>query len=337
MDSYWTNKKIFVTGADGFIGSHLTETLVRKGAEVRALAFYNSLGSLGWLDKLLVKPDRDFEVLLGDIRDYGQMQSAVCGVDGVFHLASLIGIPYSYMAPRSYIDTNVFGCLNILQACQSAGVSNVVVTSTSEVYGSAQYLPMDEMHPLSAQSPYAASKIGADQLALSFQRSFDLPVKIIRPFNTYGPRQSARAIIPTVITQLLNGSKVRVGNLSSQRDFTYVSDTVAGLMAGMVSDAAVGQVINLGVGTNFSIGATIDLIAEIMGVEVEVEQEIERIRPDKSEVDNLLSDNSQAKNILSWRPEYDDAGGFRRGLELTVGWLSDSSILEIYRPNSYAY
>jgi len=320
--------KVLVTGAGGFIGSHLTELLVSKGYDVRAFFRYNSRSNMGWLENSPVK--RNFEPYFGDIRDYDSVMKAVAGSDTVFHLAALIGIPYSYESPIAYIKTNIEGTYNILEASKNSSVSNLMITSTSETYGSAQYVPIDEKHPLVGQSPYSASKIGADQLALSYCRSFELPVKIVRPFNTFGPRQSARAVIPTVITQLLSGkTELNLGNLTPTRDLTLVLDTVRGFHEIAASDKLFGEVTNIGMKTEISIGDLVKKIAEIMKVEVTVKSEEERIRPDKSEVERLLCDNTKIMTMTDWKPEntLDD------GLKLTVEWLKKN--LDQYKPDRY--
>ena len=327
--------KVLVTGADGFIGSHLTETLLRSGAEVRAFTFYNALGSRGWLDHIDPALSGGLEVVAGDVRDAATVRSAVKGCDTVLHLAALIAIPYSYHAPDSYLETNVRGTLNILQAAREFDVRKVVHTSTSEVYGTAQYVPIDEAHPLQGQSPYSASKIAADQFALSFHRSFELPVAVIRPFNTYGPRQSARAVIPTVITQIAAGRRViKLGALSPTRDFNFVADTVAGFIAVARSDAAVGEVINIGSNFEVSIGETARLIAEVMNAPVEITCDAERLRPEGSEVQRLWADMRKAKALLGWEPAYGGVEGFRRGLAETVAWFTGKN-LESYRADVY--
>ena len=329
-------KTVLVTGADGFIGSHLTETLVRQGHKVRAFVYYNSFNSWGWLDTLGKAIQDELEVFSGDISDPSAVQNAVEGCSVIFHLAALIAIPYSYQAPASYVETNVTGTLNILQAARVCGVEKVVHTSTSEVYGTAKYVPMDEQHPLQAQSPYSATKIAADQLALSFYRSFGLPIAIIRPFNTYGPRQSARAVIPTIITQIAAGKeKIKLGTLEPTRDLNYVKDTVSGFMAVAVSDKAVGEVINIGSNYEISIGDLAELIAEVMGRQVTIETEAERLRPAKSEVERLCADNRKARRLLGWEPAYAGLEGLRRGLEDTAEWFSDPENLKHYKADIY--
>lgn len=329
-------KKILVTGADGFIGSHLVERLVKIGYNVKAFVMYNSFNSWGWLDQFDEEMKKSIEVVSGDIRDPFLVNSEIKDCDIVFHLAALIAIPFSYNAPFSYIDTNINGTLNVVQSAKENNLKKVIHTSTSEVYGSAQYVPINEDHPLSGQSPYAASKIGADQIAMSFHKSFGVPVSIIRPFNTYGPRQSNRAIIPTIITQILSGEKkIKVGNISPTRDFSYVDDTVNGFIAALNSDNSIGEVINLGAGFEISIKKTIDLIIEIMGRDVKIISDEKRKRNKKSEVNRLFSDNSYAKTILDWEPIYNDKNGFYKGLEKTIEWFSDSKNLSKYKSLIY--
>ena len=329
-------QKILVTGADGFIGSHLTEYLVREGYSVKAFVQYNSFNSWGWLEESPSDIKRELEVFAGDIRDPHGVQSAMKGCDAVLNLAALIAIPYSYHSPDTYIDTNVKGALNVVQAARELGVQKVVQTSTSEVYGTARFVPITEEHPLQGQSPYSASKIAADHVAMSFYHAFDVPVALIRPFNTYGPRQSARAVIPTIITQLLAGrKKIKLGALSPTRDFNYVKDTVRGFCAVMESEKSVGEVINIGSNFEVSIGDTAKQIAEVMGVNLEIETDEERLRPEKSEVNRLWADNSKAKRLLGWEPEYGGREGFRRGLEETVKWFSDEAHRKMYKENLY--
>ena len=328
--------RILVTGADGFIGSHLTETLVRQGAQVRAFCLYNSFGTRGHLDRLDEKVRSEIEFFTGDIRDSGSARAAVKDCAVVLHLAALIAIPYSYAAPESYVDTNVKGTLNLLTAARELGVKKFVQTSTSEVYGTAQYVPIDEKHPLNAQSPYAASKIGADQMALSFQRSFETPVAVIRPFNTFGPRQSARAVLPTIITQIAGGmNEIRLGNLSATRDFCYVKDTVAGFLAVMRSERAVGEVTNIGSDFEVSIGDAADIIAALMGREITIRVDEQRLRPDASEVERLWAATEKAKALTDWQPQYSGREGFKRGLEETIAWFKDSRNLAGYDPSRY--
>ncbi|MBU2699165.1 dTDP-glucose 4 [Sporomusaceae bacterium BoRhaA] len=330
------NKRILVTGADGFIGSHLTETLVQQGNDVRAFVLYNSFNSWGWLDHSSKEIKENLDVFAGDIRDPHGVKEAMKGCDIVLHLAALIAIPYSYHSPDTYIDTNVKGTLNIVQAARELGVQKVVQTSTSEVYGTARFVPITEEHPLQGQSPYSASKIGADQIALSFYHAFSTPVAVIRPFNTYGPRQSARAVIPTIITQIANGKrKIKLGSLAPTRDFNYVKDTVRGFIAMAESDNAIGQVTNIGSNYEISIGDTAKLIAEVMGVDLEIETDEQRLRPEKSEVERLWADNTKAKKLLSWKPMYAGKDGFRRGLERTIEWFSSGENLKKYKAGIY--
>ncbi len=331
-----THVKVLVTGADGFIGSHLTEALVRAGHDVRAFVLYNSLGSWGWLDRCAPDVAGRFEVIAGDIRSAEDVRRAVKGVDAVLHLAALIAIPYSYSAPDAYVDTNITGTLNVLLACRDHGVSRIVHTSTSEVYGTAQFVPITEAHPLHAQSPYAASKIGADQLALSFAASFGMPVTVIRPFNTFGPRQSARAVIPAIIGQLLAGAQeLQIGSTHPTRDFTYVTDTAAGFIAALTSTAGVGDVANLGTGYEVTIGETAQLIMELTGRVVPIVTASERMRPGASEVERLCADNSRAQAWWGWRPERQGADGLREGMARTIEWFSDPDNLAMYRTGRY--
>lgn len=328
--------KILITGADGFIGSHLTEALVCAGHDVRAFVLYNSFNSWGWLDHCGVAAKGKFEVFAGDIRDSHGVHTAMKGCDAVLHLAALIAIPYSYHSPDTYVDTNIKGTLNIVQAARDLGVRKVVHTSTSEVYGTARFVPITEDHPLQGQSPYSASKIGADQIAMSFYASFGTPVAILRPFNTYGPRQSARAVIPTIITQIANGKRqIKLGATHPTRDFNYVTDTVAGFMAALNSDRGIGEVINIGSNFEISIGDTARTIAEVMGVEIDITSDEQRLRPEKSEVERLWSANGKARELLSWQPEYAGLSGFRRGLTETVAWFSEPSHLGAYKSGIY--
>ncbi|WP_137844341.1 GDP-mannose 4,6-dehydratase [Microbacterium sp. 2FI] len=328
--------KVLLTGADGFIGSHLAEQLVRDGHDVRALVLYNSFDSRGWLDGLEPEVAAQIEFLPGDVRDPALMMSAVSDRDAVLHLAALIAIPYSYAAPDLYVQTNIQGTLNLLNAARSAGVSRFIHTSTSEVYGTARYVPMDEDHPLQGQSPYSASKIGADQMVKAFHTSFDLPAVTIRPFNTFGPRQSARAVIPTIISQLAAGKReIQLGALTPTRDFTYVPDTVSGFTAALTSTAGVGEVVNLGVGFEVSIGQTFELIAQAMGIEATATEDPRRLRPANSEVERLFSDNSKAKKLFGWQPRYDGVDGFREGLRVTAEWFTDPANLARYRTDAY--
>jgi len=329
-------KKVLVTGADGFIGSHLTEFLVRSGYDVRAFVYYNSFNSWGWLDHCADDVKGHFEVFQGDVRDAYGVKTAIKGCDAVLHLAALIAIPYSYHSPETYVDTNIKGTLNVLQAAKELDVQKVIHTSTSEVYGTARYVPIDEEHPLQGQSPYSATKIGADQIAISFYRSFGTPVSIIRPFNTYGPRQSARAVIPTIITQLASGMRqIRLGALHPTRDFNYVRDTVRGFVAMLESPVAVGEVINIGSNYEVSIGETVRIIGELMGLEVECVTDEARLRPEKSEVERLWADNRKARRLLGWEPEYAGLEGFRRGLAETIEWFQNPDNLRLYKAGQY--
>ena len=318
---------MLVTGAGGFIGSHLTERLVELGAKTRAMVHYNALGSAGWLDESPVR--KEIEVVAGDIADRDSTMLAAEGTEVIFHLASLIAIPYSYRAPASYIRTNVEGTLNVLQAARDAGVERVVHTSTSEVYGTAQYVPIDERHPLRGQSPYSASKIGADKIAESFHLSFGVPLVTIRPFNTFGPRQSARAVIPTIITQCLTGSVVRLGNLRPTRDLNYVTDTADGFVKAAETPEAIGLTINLGSSKEINIGDLARLIARLCDREVAIESEEQRARPDNSEVERLLADNTLARTILGWEP----GTTLEEGLKQTIAWLRLH--LNRYQPDVY--
>ena len=328
--------KILVTGADGFIGSHLVESLVRLGYEVRAFVLYNSFNSWGWLDSCADEVRGRFEVFCGDVRDPYGVREAMKGCDVAMHLAALIAIPYSYHSPETYVDTNIKGTLNVLQAARELGVKKVIHTSTSEVYGTAQYVPINEFHPLQGQSPYSATKIAADQLAMSFYTSFDLPITIIRPFNTYGPRQSARAVIPTIISQLISGQhKIKLGAVSPTRDFSYVQDTVDGFIASLIADKGIGEVINLGSNFEISIGDTVKLIANILNVELEIITDEKRLRPVLSEVERLWSDNKKAKALLDWEPRFSGYEGFKKGLENTIQWFSDPNNSRQYKTNIY--
>ena len=328
--------RILVTGADGFIGSHLTEALVRAGHRVRAFVMYNSFNSYGWLDQSPADVRGALEVFAGDVRDPHGMKKAMEGCDVVMHLAALIAIPYSYHSPDAYVDTNVRGTLNVLQAARELDVARVVHTSTSEVYGTARKVPIDEEHPLQGQSPYSATKIGADQMALAFHRSFGTPVTVLRPFNTYGPRQSARAVIPATIIQLLAGRRpIRLGALHPTRDFNFVRDTVRGFIAGAACDAALGEVVNIGSNFEISIGDTAALIAELVGTELTIENDPVRMRPAASEVDRLWASNAKAARLLGWTPEYAGRDGLRRGLSATIEWFRDPANLRAYKADVY--
>ena len=327
--------KILVTGADGFIGSHVVETLVKSGHEVRAFVLYNSFNSWGWLDESDKSIRESIDIFAGDIRDPHGVDKAVENQEVILNLAALIAIPYSYHSPDTYIDTNIKGTLNILQAARRHNVKRVVQTSTSEVYGTAQYIPIDEVHPLHPQSPYAATKVGADQLALSFHASFDLPVGVLRPFNTYGPRQSARAVIPTIISQLANKSKVKLGSLSPTRDFSFVQDTANGFLAAAQSDAIVGQTINLGSGFEVSIKETAETIAKLMNTKLELVDDEQRVRPENSEVERLHASIEKAKTLLGWQPELKGLAGFETGLKKTIEWFSNPKNLSRYKADRY--
>ena len=323
------SKKVLVTGAGGFVGSHLTEELVRIGAQVKAFVHYNSRNDWGLMELLPKDSLKEIEVVAGDVCDPFSVRNAIKGCEVVFHLAALIGIPYSYLAPQSYTTVNAQGTLNVLQASLDEGIEKVIHTSTSEVYGTAQYVPIDEKHPLNPQSPYAASKVAADQLASSYYRSFDLPVATLRPFNIFGPRQSARAVIPSIICQAISGDVVRIGSVEAVRDFTYVKDAVSGFLAVACTDAAVGTTINMGTGKGISINQLVESISKVMGKELSVQAEQERIRPDKSEVWELISDYSKARDIMQWAPSY----SMEAGLKETVAWIREN--LSRYKVDVY--
>ena len=324
------NKTILVTGADGFIGSHLVEMLVAEGAKVKALSLYNSFNYWGWLEDIDCL--ESIEVLNGDIRDPHYCKMITKDVDIVFHLAALIAIPYSYVAPSSYVDTNVTGTLNIIQACLENNVQRVIHTSTSEVYGTARYVPIDELHPLQPQSPYSASKIGADSMAMSFYNSFGLPVTIVRPFNTYGPRQSARAVIPTIITQIANGAKeIKLGDVTPTRDFNYVEDTCSGFIALAKSEKTIGEIINIGSNFEISVKDSLDLIKEIMNSDVKFITDAERIRPKNSEVQRLWCDNTKINQLTGFKPKY----SIRDGLTKTIEWFRIKKNLRKYKSGIY--
>ena len=323
-------KKILVTGADGFIGSHLTETLSAKGYKVKALSQYNSFNNWGWLEQVNCK--NDIEILSGDIRDTNYCKTITKDVEIIFHLAALIAIPFSYVAPDSYIETNIRGTLNICQAAKENGVSRLIHTSTSEVYGTAQYVPIDEKHPLQPQSPYSATKIAADAMAMSFYNSFDLPVTIVRPFNTYGPRQSARAVIPTIITQIASGKKqIKLGDQSPTRDFNYVEDCCRGFVELAESKKTIGETINIGSNTEISIGDTFNLIKELMSSDVILINEEQRKRPKKSEVFRLWCDNKKIKKLINYEPKID----IRNGLKRTIDWITKPENLKMYKSEIY--
>ncbi|WP_291465356.1 NAD-dependent 4,6-dehydratase LegB [Desulfobacula sp.] len=332
------NKKntILITGADGFIGSHLAEKLVKKKYNVKAFVLYNSFNSWGWLDHSEKKILDNMEIYPGDIRDPYCVKQAMKGCNLVIHLAALIAIPYSYHSPASYVDTNITGTLNVLQAAKELDIEKVIHTSTSEVYGTAMFVPITEDHPLQGQSPYSATKIGADQMALSFYRSFGTPVSIVRPFNTYGPRQSARAVIPTVITQIASGKKnIQLGALTPTRDFSYVSDTVNGFIAVAESDNTDGEIMNLGTGFEISIKETVELIGQAMNTHLDIVMDTERIRPEKSEVNRLCSDNSKINKLTNWTPEFHGREGLKRGLKKTAAWFTDNKNLAKYKSDIY--
>ena len=323
-------KKVLVTGADGFIGSHLTESLVERGYEVKAFTYYNSFNSWGWLDSLPKEKLNEIEIFSGDIRDPNGVREAMRGIEGVFHLAALIAIPFSYHSPDSYVDTNIKGTLNVLQAARELGTERIMITSTSEVYGTAQYVPIDEKHPFQGQSPYSATKIGADRLAESFYRSFNLPISIVRPFNTYGPRQSARAVIPTIITQLLSGKEeIKLGALTPTRDFNFVKDTAAGFIAIAESDKTIGEEINIATQKEISIGELATEIIRQINPNVHIVCEKQRLRPEKSEVNRLLGSNEKIRMLTSWKPNYT----LSEGISETLSWLKNN--LEKYKTDIF--
>ena len=332
----WNNKKILVTGSDGFIGSHLVEELVRRGGKVRAFVNYNSFNSWGWLDHSEPELLNALEVFAGDVRDPHGVKHAMKGCDVVLHLAALIAIPFSYHSPDTYVETNIKGTLNVVQAARELGIERIIHTSTSEVYGTARFVPITEEHPLQGQSPYSASKIAADQIAMSFYCSFGTPVTIIRPFNTYGPRQSARAFIPTIITQIASGARtVKLGALHPTRDLNYVADTVAGFIAAVECECSVGEVINIGSNFEISVGETAKMIADIMGVDVEIVMDEQRLRPSKSEVERLWADTTKARKLLNHTPEYAGRDGLRKGLAQTIEWFTLSANLKQYKSGMY--
>ena len=323
-------QSVVVTGACGFIGSHLVEALVRRGAHVKALTFYNARGSHGWMDNVAADVRKDVQIVSGDIRDAGMMRDLIAKADTVFHLAALIGIPYSYQAPASYVETNVTGTLNILEACRSTGAARLLVTSTSEVYGTALRVPIDEAHPLQAQSPYSATKIAAEKLAESYHKSFETPLVIIRPFNTFGPRQSARAVIPTILMQLLHGQQeLKLGDTATSRDFNYVADTVEGMIRLAECDAAIGRTVNIGTGKDFTIADIAAMAQNIAGVKVIIRQESSRTRPVASEVRRLCCDNTLLKSLTGWAPPV----RVEEGLKLMADWMKKE--MEFYDPQRY--
>lgn len=323
-------KKVLITGADGFIGSHLTESLLERGYEVKAFTMYNSFNTWGWLDTFPKEKLAQIEIFSGDVRDPNGVKEAMKGVDGVFHLAALIAIPFSYHSPDSYVDTNIKGTLNVLQAARALETERILITSTSEVYGTAQYVPIDEKHPFQGQSPYSATKIGADRLAESFYRSFNLPVSIVRPFNTYGPRQSARAVIPTIITQLLSGQEeLKLGSLTPTRDFNYVKDTAAGFIAIAESDKTMGEEINIATQQEISIGDLANEIIAQINPKAKIVCDEQRLRPEKSEVNRLLGCNEKIKHLTDWEPGYT----FSQGIEETIEWIRNN--LQYYKSDIY--
>ncbi len=325
-------KKVLVTGADGFIGSHLVEHLIEEGCHVKAFVYYNSFNSWGWLDSLPKNILDQIEIFSGDIRDPNGVRTAMKGCEIVFHLAALIAIPYSYHSPDNYVDTNIKGTLNILQAARDMGLEKILVTSTSEVYGTALYVPIDEKHPRQGQSPYSATKIGADSIAESFYRSFNIPVTIVRPFNTFGPRQSARAVIPTIITQLLNGMQtINLGSLHPTRDFTFVKDTVRGFSEIAKSDGTIGEEINIATMDEISIGQLASMLVEKINPSATIVSDDKRLRPDKSEVERLLGSNEKITKLTSWKPEYT----FENALDLTIDWFKVESNLKNYKSHLY--
>jgi NAD dependent epimerase/dehydratase len=327
-------KRVLVTGAEGFIGSHLTERLVDEGCLVRAFILYNSFNSWGWIDTFNREKKQKIEIFSGDVRDQYGVRKAAEGADVIFHLAALVSIPFSYHSPDCFVDTNVRGTLNVLQAARTLGIEKVLVTSTSEVYGTACYVPIDEAHPLQGQSPYSASKIGADKIAESFFRSFDLPVSVVRPFNTYGPRQSARAVIPNIITQLLSGTKeIRLGDLSPTRDFLYVKDTVDAFTEIAKCDDAAGETINIATGSEVSIKDLADTLIKLIDPAAKVVQEKERFRPEKSEVRRLLGSNEKIRSLTGWKPRYT----LKQGLAETIRWFEEEKNLRQYKPHLYNY
>ena len=330
------SQKVLVTGADGFIGSHLVEKLVREGYSVKAFVYYNSFNSWGWLDDIDKEVQDQIEVVTGDVRDYHCLKHAAQTCDVIMHLAALIAIPYSYYSPQSYIDTNVTGTLNVVQAAQELEIEKVITTSTSEVYGTAQFVPITEEHPLVGQSPSSASKIAADQIAYSYYCSFKTPVTIVRPFNTYGPRQSARAVIPTIITQIANGyEKIELGALTPTRDFNFVEDTVDGFISVLKSDKGAGEVINIGSNYEVSIGDTAETIARLMQKDVNIILDPKRMRPKNSEVERLYSSNSKAKEVLNWSPRYPGREGLEKGLKKTIDWFVQKENLAKYKSGVY--
>jgi len=330
-------KKILITGAEGFIGSHLTERLVKLGYSVKAFTFYNSFNSKGWLDYCNRDIKKEFETFSGDVRDTGSIRNAAKNCNVIIHLAALIGIPYSYYSPQSYVETNIKGTQNILETARDFNIEKVIHTSTSEVYGTAKFVPITEEHPLQAQSPYSASKIGADQIALSYYSSYKLPLTILRPFNTYGPRQSIRAVIPTIIFQILKGrTSINLGSLNPKRDFTFIDDTVEAFVKTIKSSKKHGEIINIGSNFEISIKDTVKTISELMGKKINIKTEKKRLRPKTSEVNRLLASNSKAKKLIKWQPKYSGKSGFKKGLLKTIEWLSKPKNLSIYKDDSFS-
>ena len=331
-------KSVLVTGAEGFIGSHLVQRLIAKKIKVKAFVQYNSFNNWGWLEDLTSAEKKKIDIYLGDIRDINSVKKSLKNCDAVAHLAALIAIPYSYVSPDTYIDTNIKGTTNILQCCREMKVKKIIHTSTSEVYGTAKYIPIDETHPLQGQSPYAATKIGADQIALSFYRSFDLPIVILRPFNTFGPRQSARAIIPTIITQALKKNKIKLGNLNPTRDFNYIDDTVDAFIKCLFTKKNLsGEVINIGSNYEISIQKTAEEILKILKINKKdvLYNDKSRHRPKKSEVDRLWCNNKKAKKLINWKPKYSGINGFKKGLSKTINWFSKEDNLKKYKADIY--
>lgn len=325
-------KKVLVTGADGFIGSHLTEKLVKEGYKVKAFCYYNSFNTWGWLDTLSSNVLKEIEIFTGDVRDPNGVREAMKGIEQIYHLAALIAIPFSYHSPDSYVDTNIKGTLNVLQAARDFNTEKILITSTSEVYGTAKYVPIDENHPYQGQSPYSATKIGADRLAESFYRSFDMPISIVRPFNTYGPRQSARAVIPTIITQLLAGNKeIKLGSLSPTRDFNYVKDTVDGFVEIAKSDKTIGEEINIATQKEISIRELAEEIIKQINPNAQIICDGQRFRPEKSEVNRLLGSNEKIKKLTNWKPQYT----FEEGIKETIEWFKDRENLNMYKAGLY--
>ncbi len=328
--------RILVTGADGFIGSHLVEKLVLNGFDVNAFTYYNSFDSYGWLDHISPNIKNEINFFPGDIRDFNSVKNAIRGCNKVIHLAALIGIPYSYRSPQSYIDTNITGTMNVLQASRDLNVEKIIVTSTSEVYGSAQYVPMNEEHPILGQSPYAASKIASDQISLSHFLSFDLPVIILRPFNTYGPRQSLRAVIPSIITQAINDEKrIYLGSLEPTRDFNFIEDTVNGFFSALNSKSGIGEIINIGSGYEISIKEVVEIIGKILNKDIQILKDKRRERPQASEVNRLFACNKKAEKVLMWKPEYSSIAGLKKGITKTIEWFQNPNNLKYYNHNKY--